>query len=85
MSNNCELQAIHIISYQLVNQLSLSTKSVDQLAFDRYESPIFEEFSKLMSLDLGVQIGGQDMELLFDSLSELETFRNKKSCVKSGR
>lgn len=38
-----------------------------------------------MSLDLGVQIGGQDMELLFDSLSELETFRNKKSCVKSGR
>eukprot|EP00435_Cladocopium_sp_Y103_P009564 s2573_g2.t1 len=41
--------------------------------------------SKLMSLDLGVQIGGEDMELLFDSLSEIDTFRNKKSCVKSGR
>lgn len=39
-----------------------------------------------MSLDLGVEISSvDDMEQLFDALAELDTVRNKKSCVKSGR
>ena len=53
--------------------------------FDQ-DSLVFEEFATLMSLDLGVKLEtADDMEKLFESLAELETFRHKKSCVKSGR
>ena len=59
---------------------------IDKFFLVIQDSGIFNEFAKLIALDLGVEIKGPDgLELLFESLAELDTFRNKRSCVKSGR
>eukprot|EP00438_Fugacium_kawagutii_P005363 Skav207100 [mRNA] locus=scaffold2123:117802:122235:+ [translate_table: standard] len=47
------------------------------------DSDIFAQYSSLLSLDMGGHV--DNLEMLFESLAELETFRNKKSTVKTGR
>ena len=79
---------IHLnsIKFQKEYQIGIQPPSLTPSIPCAKDSEIFQEFAGLMSLDLGVQINGvEDLEMLFDSLAELETFRNKKSCVKSGR
>ena len=80
---NCKTSILYYINLS-VNCRYPPNQSTNWLSIDKNRLSLTSS-ANWMSLDLGVQIGGQDMELLFDSLSELETFRNKKSCLKSGR